>query len=71
MPYNIYKYENDSMGACSIHDDLTILSDNDEHIFLDNLETWDCILGKGINNEMFDLIKCSSIYCKIDCKLLM
>ena len=40
-------------------------------MFLDNLENWDCILGKGMDNQMFDLIKYSSIYCKMDCKVLM
>ena len=39
--------------------------------FLDNLENWGCILGKGMDNEMFGLIKYSSIYCKMDCKVLM
>ena len=39
--------------------------------FLDNLGNWGCILGKGMDNEMFGLIKCSSIYCKMDCTVLM
>ena len=38
---------------------------------LTNLEQWGCILGKGMDNDMFDLIKYSSIYCKMDCKVLM
>jgi hypothetical protein len=67
MPYNIYTYENVSMGACSIQSALDILKDGDKQQFLDNLEKWDCIIGKG----MFDLIKYSSIYRKMDCKVLM
>ena len=66
MPYNVYTYENVSMGACSIQTALDSLKDDDKQQFLDNLEKWDCILGKG----MFDLIKYSSIYCKMDCKVL-
>ena len=38
---------------------------------LDNLETWNCIIGKGMNDQMFDLLKYSSIYCKMYCKVLM
>ena len=38
--------------------------------FLNNIETWDCILGKGMDNQMFDLIKHSSIYCKRDCEVM-
>ena len=71
MPYNVYTYENVTMGACSIQSTLDILKDDDEQHFLDNLETWGCILGKGMENKMFDLIKYSSIYCKMDCKVLM
>ena len=64
MPYNVYTYENVSMDACRIQDALDIIKDDDKQQFLDNLETWDCILGKGMDNQMFDLIKYSSIYCK-------
>ena len=71
MPYNVYTYENVNMGACSIQSALDILKDDGEQQFLDNLEKWDCILGKGMHNQMFDLIKYSSIYCKMDCKVLM
>ena len=71
MPYNIYTYENVSMGACSIQSALDILNDDDKQQFLDNIEKWDCILGKGMKSPMLDLIKYSSIYCKMDCKVLM
>ena len=71
MPYGVYAYENVEMGACRIQDALDILKDDDKQQFLNNLETWDCILGKGMDNQMFDLIKYSSIYCKMDCKVLM
>ena len=71
MPYNVYNYENVNMGACSIQSALDILKDDGKQRFLDNLEKWDCILGKGMDNQMFDLIKHSSIHCKLDCKVLM
>ena len=67
MPYNVYTYGHVSMGACRIQDALDILKDDDKQQLLNNLEQWDCVLGNG----MFDLIRCSSIYCKMDCKVLM
>ena len=67
MPYNVYTYENGSMGACRIQGALGILKDDDKQHFLNNLGQWECVLGNG----MFDLIKYSSIYCKMDCKVLM
>ena len=72
MPYNVYTYKNVSMGVASIQSALDILKDEDkQQQFLDNIKKWDCILGKGMDNQMFDLIKYSSIYCKMDCKVLM
>ena len=71
MPYNVHTYENVTMGACSIQSALDILQDDDTQQSLSNLEQWDCILGKGMDNQMFDLIKHSSIHCKMDCKVLM
>ena len=63
--------KNVNMGACSIRSALDILKDGDKQKFLDNLEQWDCTLRKGMDNQMFDLIKYSSRYCKMGCKLLM
>ena len=71
MPYNACTYEHINMGACSIQDALDVLKPEGKQQFLDNLETWNCILGKGMTDQMFDLIKYSGIYCKIDCKVLM
>ena len=28
--------------------------DDDKHKFLNNIENWGCILGKGMDNQMFD-----------------
>ena len=46
-------------------------TEDDKHKFLDNIENWDCVLGKGMNGQMVGLIKYSNIYCKMDCKVLM
>ena len=69
MPYGVYTYENVNMGACSIQSALDMLKDAGEQQFLDNIENWDCILGKGMDNQMFDLTKYSSSYCKMVCKV--
>ena len=72
MPYRAYTYGNVDMGACSIQSALDILKDGDkQQQLLDNIEKWECTLGKDMDNQMFDLIKYSSIYCKMDCKVLM
>ena len=67
MPYNIYTYGNVSRGTASVKYALEVLNKEDKQQFLDNLEQWNC----NIDNHMFDLIKYSSIYCKMDCKVLM
>ena len=71
MPYGVYTHQNVEMGACRIQDALYIITDGDKQQFLDNLDNWGCILGKGMDNQVFDLIKYSCIYCKMDCKVLM
>ena len=72
MPYGVYTHQNVDMGACCAQDALDIiLKDDDKQQLLDNIEQWGCVLGKGMNNQMFDLIKYSSNYCKLDCKVLM
>ena len=68
MPYNMYTYENVSMGAASTQSALDTLKAEDKQQFLDNIEKWGCVLGDCM---MFDLIKYSSIYCRMDCKVLM
>ena len=47
------------------------IKQNNKQQFLDNIEKWNCILGKGIEHQMLDLIKYSNVYCKMDCKVLM
>ena len=71
MPYGVYTHQNVDMGACCVQDALDLRKDGDKQQFLDNLEKWGCVLGKGMDNQMFDLIKNCNIYCKMDCKVLM
>ena len=72
MPYGVYTHQNIDMCACCAQDALYItLKYEDTQQLLDNIEKWGCVLGKGMDNQMFDLIKYSSIYCKLDCKVLM
>ena len=59
------------MGACSIRDALDVLEKEDTQQFLDNPETWNCIIGNGMDNQMFGSVEYSSIHCKMDCKVLM
>ena len=54
MTYGVYTCGNVDMGACSIQSALDKLKDGDKQQFVDNLENWGCILGKGMNNQMFD-----------------
>ena len=42
------------MGACSVQSALYVLKKEDTQQFLDNLEKWDCILGNGMDTQMFD-----------------
>ena len=71
VPYGIYTHQNVDMGVCCVQDALDILKDDDQQQFLNNLGKWDCILGKGMDNQMFGSIEYSSIYCKMDCEILM
>ena len=67
MPYIIHTYESFSNGSASIQSALVILNDSGKQQFLNNVEQWNC----GIDNQMFGLNKYSSIYCKMDCEVLM
>ena len=72
MPYGVYTHQNVNMGACCIQGALDIIFEDDyKQQFLYNIEKWGCVLGKGMNSQMFDLIKHSSNYCKMNCNVLM
>ena len=67
MPYDIYTYENVSNDSASIQSALDILNDSDKQQFPNNVEQWNC----GMDNQMFDSIRYSSISCTMNCKVLM
>ena len=71
MPYGVYTHQHVDMGACCVQDALDILKGEDKQQLLDNIEEWGCVLGKGQDNQMCDLMKDSGIYCKRGCKVLM
>ena len=73
MPYGVYTHTHVYVCVCCVQDVLDIiLKDADTHqLCLDNIEKWGCVLGKGMNNQMFDVITYSSNYCKLDCKVLL
>ena len=49
-------HEHVSMGVCCMQDAIDVLKteEDKQKQFLDNIETWDCVLGKGKNDQMFD-----------------
>ena len=55
------------MGAASIQSALDILRVSDKQLFSDSDGTWDC----NTDYQMFDLIKYSIMYCKVDCNVLV
>ena len=58
MPYGVYTHQNVDTGACCVQGALDIiLKDENKQQLLDNIEKWDCVLGKGMNNQMCDLIQ--------------
>ena len=71
MPYGVHTHQNVNMGACCIQDAPDILKDGYKQQFLNNIDKWGCVLGKGMDDQMFGLIQYPSIYCKMDCKVLM
>ena len=71
MVYGVYTHQTVDMCACCVQDALDILKYYDEQPFSNNFEQWDCILDKGMDNHMFDSTTSSSIYCKMDCNVLM
>ena len=67
-PYNVYNYENISMGACSIESALDILKDVDkQQLFVRQCQTCGC----SMDNQMFGLTNYSYMYCQMYCKVIM
>ena len=53
-----FTHENVSMGVCCIQDaiDVPKTEYGKQLIYMYIIETWNCVLGKGMNNQMFDLL---------------
>ena len=68
MPYTLYTDDNIAKRYVPISEAISLLPD-DEHVqFIQNLHRWNLI--KGEQDELYDIIKYSSYYCEIDCKIL-
>jgi hypothetical protein len=65
MPYTLYTDENISKRFISIQDAIDILPADEQEQFLNNIKRWN--LQK---DNTYDIIKYSSYYCEIDCKIL-
>lgn len=65
MPYTLYTDDNIAKRFVSIDDALKIVADDEKEQFLQNIKRWD--LQK---DDTYDIIKYSSMYCEIDCKIL-
>jgi hypothetical protein len=65
MPYTLYTDENIAKRFVSIPSALSILPEDEREQFLENIKRWDLQV-----DETYDIIKYSSMYCEIDCKIL-
>ena len=65
MPYTLYTDENIAKRFVPISEALALIADNEKEQFINNISRWN--LQK---EETYDIIKYSSMYCEIDCKIL-
>lgn len=65
MPYTLYNEVNISKRFVPIDEALSIIDKKEQEQFLNNIKRWD--LQK---DDTYDIIKYSSLYCEIDCKIL-
>jgi hypothetical protein len=65
MPYTLYTDDNIAKRYVSIEDALNVLPNDEQEQFLNNIKRWDLQ-----NGDKYDIIKYSSYYCEIDCKIL-
>lgn len=65
MPYTLYNDDNIAKRFVSIEDALKIVPDDEKEQFMNNITRWN--LQKDLE---YDIIKYSSMYCEIDCKIL-
>ena len=65
MPYTLYNDDNIAKRFVSIEEALKIVPDDEKEQFMNNITRWN--LQKDLE---YDIIKYSSMYCEIDCKIL-
>lgn len=65
MPYTLYNEENIVKRFVCIEEALKIVADDEKDQFLANIKRWDLQV-----DDTYDIIKYSSMYCEIDCKIL-
>jgi hypothetical protein len=68
MPYTLYTDDNISKRYVPISEALSLLPNDEQVQFIQNLHRWSLITGE--KDELYDIIKYSSYYCEIDCKIL-
>lgn len=68
LPYRLYTTENIQKGLIPVEKCLKFVKQKDRKEYLKNCEDWDCY-EIGLNGEdiLVDIIKYSSIYCRMDC----
>lgn len=65
MPYTLYNEENIAKRFVPTETALNLIADDEKEQFLNNIKRWNLYDG-----ERYDIIKYSSMYCEIDCKIL-
>jgi len=65
MPYTLYNETNIQKRYVPIEAALEIVSEDEQEQFLNNIKRWDLQ-----QDNTYDIIKYSSMYCEIDCKIL-
>jgi hypothetical protein len=65
MPYTLYNEENISKRYVPIQDALALIAEDEKEQFLNNIKRWNLQA-----DHTYDIIKYSSMYCEIDCKIL-
>jgi hypothetical protein len=68
MPYTLYTDENIAKRYIPIVEAIKILNNDEQSQFIENLHRWNLISGE--HDELYDIVKYSSMYCEIDCKIL-
>jgi hypothetical protein len=69
MPYTLYTDDNITKRYVSIEEALKLVADDEKIQFLQNISRWNLQVDlDGV--KTYDIIKYSSMYCEIDCKIL-